>query len=305
MTGKTASDAAKKSGLLQREQGFASAEDVGAAGREAEGLVRLAGQRAGGTIGRAGQEAGQLLDPFAQVGQQGLDLAGFLGDPGAQFDFLQNNPLFQSALDTANLRTEQRAASRGRLSSGDTLEQLSQNTLLAAQPLLQSQRSDILNLLNLGRGVATEQGDILRGTAGQRADIGLGTAGDLANLRTGTAADVANLQTGGTAAEAAGIVGGANVRGQAAGNILSGAITAAGLFSDERLKKNIKFIVNKNGHKTYSWEWNSLAKKLFNLIGSSRGVIAQEINKTNPEAITIESGFMKVNYEMIGVNHGS
>jgi len=177
LTGKTQVRAATQAGELQRETAFGAAEDVGV----------------------AGAEAGELLQPFADVGQRGLDFAGFLGDPNAQFQFLQQNPLFQQALEGANVRTERRAASRGRLSAGDTFEQLAANTLQQARPFLQDQRSDILNLLNLGRGVATEQGGLLRGTA----------------------ADVANLQTGGTAAEAAGVVGAANARGSRAGNILS------------------------------------------------------------------------------------
>ena len=144
-------------------------------------------------------QAGELLQPFQDVGQRGVDLAGVLGDPNQQFEFLQQNPLFQRALENANIQTQRVGASRGRLSAGDTFEQLAANTLQTARPFLQDQRSDILNLLNLGRGVATERGGILQGTA----------------------ADVANLQTGGSAAEAAGIVGAANARGDRAGNILS------------------------------------------------------------------------------------
>lgn len=177
LTGKTQVNAARKAGDIQEAQALSSAADVGV----------------------AGERAGELLQPFQQVGQRGVDLSGFLGDPEQQFDFLQNNPLFQSALDTANLRTEQRAASRGRLSSGDTLERLTANTLQTARPFLQDQRSDILNLLNLGRGVASEQGGIIQGTA----------------------TDVANLETGGAAAQAGGIVAGANARGARAGNLLS------------------------------------------------------------------------------------
>jgi hypothetical protein len=282
LTGKTAADAAKQSGELQRGQAFESAADV---------------QRAGGlaatSLSRAGTRAGDLLDPFAEVGAQGLDLAGFLGDPTAQFDFLQNNPLFQSALESANVRTEQRAASRGRLSSGDTLEQLTANTLQTARPFLQDQRSDILNLLNLGRGVASEQGGLITGTAA-----------DVANIQRSTAADVANLETGGTAAQAAGAVGAANARGQGASNLLSGAISIGGLFSDERLKENIKLIGYESGHNIYKWAWNKLANAL-GLFGESRGVIAQQVKETNPEAISYDRGFMKVNYEMIGVNHGN
>jgi hypothetical protein len=177
LTGKTAVRAATQAGELQRETAFGAAEDVGA----------------------AGAQAGELLQPFQDIGQRGVDLAGFLGDPNQQFQFLQQNPLFQRALESANVRTERRAATRGRLSAGDTLEELTANTFQQARPFIQDQRSDILNLLNLGRGVASERGGIIQGTA----------------------ADVANLQTGGAAAQAAGIVGAANARGQRAGNILS------------------------------------------------------------------------------------
>lgn len=183
LTGKTAVEAAEKSGDVLQEQAVSSAADVGAAGEAAQ----------------------QFLQPFAGVGQRGVELSGFLGDPQAQFDFIQNNPLFQSGLQNLNRQTQTSAAASGRLSSGDTLERLTQNATLAAQPLIDRQRSDILNLLNLGRGVASEQ----------------------AGITQGTSADVANLLTGGASAQAAGITGAATARGQRAGNILDiGALLA-------------------------------------------------------------------------------
>ena len=77
------------------------------------GFLRdLTGRTAVDAAGQAGDvqaqgaiEASQLLDPFAGVGQQGVDQANFLTDPNAQFDFLQNNPLFQMSLDNANQNT--------------------------------------------------------------------------------------------------------------------------------------------------------------------------------------------------------
>ena len=93
---------------------------------------------------RRGKAEGQgFLQPFSQLGQQGLNQANFLTDPGAQFDFLQNNPLFKMGLDNANTQTLQSAASRGRLSSGDTLQQLNQNALLTASPLINQQKQSI------------------------------------------------------------------------------------------------------------------------------------------------------------------
>jgi hypothetical protein len=245
------------------------------------GFLRdLTGKTAVDAAGKAGDvqvqgaiEASQLLDPFQQIGQQGLDQANFLTDPNAQFDFLQNNPLFQMSLDNANQNTLGLAASRGRLSSGDTLQQLSNNTLLAAQPLIGQQKQSIGDLLNFG----------------------LSTAGSQGNLRTGQAA-----------AEAGGIIGAANARGQRAQNVVDLATSEGAqmagkfLFSDPKLKENIKKTGDKNGFNTFSWTWNKAANAI-GLYGASSGVMADEVKRKMPDAITTERGYMKVNYDMIGL----
>lgn len=186
LTGKTQAQA------IQR-----GAEGQAAAGAEAADLALA-----------AGQQAGALLDPFTQLGQQGAAQAGFLTDPQAQFDFLQSNPLFQMGLDNANMQTQQSAAARGRLSAGDTLQQLSSNALLAASPLIQQQKQSIGSLLNLGQGAALNQGNILQNTAGQQG----------------------NLLTGQAAALAAGDIGAANARASGAGNLFNLGLQGVGLF---------------------------------------------------------------------------
>lgn len=73
-------------------------------------------------------------------------------------------------------------------------------------------------------------------------------------------------------------------------------------FSDRRLKSDIKQVGNIGGHNIYTWNWNKEANKL-GLKGSSKGVIAQEVMKSNPDAVTLDnSGYYKVNYSAIGVN---
>lgn len=154
-----------------------------------------------GEIQRAAAgEASALLDPFQQLGQSGLQQSGFLTDPQAQFDFLQTNPLFQQALAQNQQATQQAqgdlfksAAARGRLSAGDTLQQVqnlgdisSRNLLLQSAPLIQQQKASIGDLLTIGQNVAGNQG---------------------------------NLLTGGAAAQAAGLVGGANARNQGDANL--------------------------------------------------------------------------------------
>jgi hypothetical protein len=220
LTGKTSAKAAIRGGEIQSEAATLAADQVGVAGQEAGSLVRNAGGISQRLIQQGGKQAGALLDPFQQVGQQGIDQAGFLTDPQAQFDFLQNNPLFQLGLDNANRQTSQLAASRGRLSSGDTLTQLNNNALLTASPLIAQQKQSIGDLLNLGQSTALSQGGILQNTAGGRSNIIQNSALNQANILQGTAANQGNLLTGAAAAEAAGLVGAANARSQGAGNIL-------------------------------------------------------------------------------------
>lgn len=144
----------------------------------------------------AGQEASALLDPFRAIGESGLSQAGFLTDPQAQFDFLQSNPLFQLGLDNLNLQTNKQALASGRVGTGDTSQQIINNALLAASPLIQGQKQSIGDLLNFGLTTAGNQG---------------------------------NLLTGAAAAEAGGIVGASNARQQGIGNLLNiGALLAGG-----------------------------------------------------------------------------
>lgn len=158
----------------------------------------------------ATRRAQTFFDPLAGIAQPGIAQAGFLTDPQAQFDFLQGNPLFELALQNANTQTNQSAASRGRLSAGDTLQGLSQNVLLAASPLIQQQKQSIGDLINLGSGLAGSQ----------------------ANIEIGQAANISDLITGGAAAQAAGVVGAGNAQAagqQAIGGGLQGALLQGAL----------------------------------------------------------------------------
>ena len=76
-----------------------------------------------------------------------------------------------------------------------------------------------------------------------------------------------------------------------------------GMFSDESLKDNLVKTGIENGFNIYSWTWNELANSL-GLHGDSSGVIAQEVEKTRPDAVIDVDGLKTVDYDMIGVKHG-
>ena len=86
------------------------------------------------------------------------------------------------------------------------------------------------------------------------------------------------------------------------GDILGTAAQLAGMYfmSDERLKENIKPIgTSENGHKIYNWDWNDKAKEL-GVNNPTTGVIAQEVMKYMPEAVSKHAnGYYMVNYGVL------
>lgn len=89
------------------------------------------------------------------------------------------------------------------------------------------------------------------------------------------------------------------------GGLASKGISAAGefiggMFSDRRLKKNIKLIGNVKGHKWYSWAWNVVAEKM-GIKGECQGCMADEVFITDPDAVIMKDLFMWVNYSKLGI----
>ncbi len=80
-----------------------------------------------------------------------------------------------------------------------------------------------------------------------------------------------------------------------------GSIGAAIITSDRRLKTDIKhFSTLPSGVRMYTWKWNEEAQRLGAPDKSSMGVIAQEIQKTHPDAVvTGDHGYLMVNYGKI------
>jgi hypothetical protein len=66
------------------------------------------------------------------------------------------------------------------------------------------------------------------------------------------------------------------------------------MLSDERLKEGVSLVGNEKGHNIYE----------FNYLGEDtkyRGVMAQEVQRINPDAVTEIDGYLAVNYDMIGL----
>lgn len=73
----------------------------------------------------------------------------------------------------------------------------------------------------------------------------------------------------------------------------AGSAWLAGL-SDERLKENITPYGSKNGHNLYQFNYKGIPAQFI-------GVMAQEVERIRPEAITEYKGYKSVNYAMLGL----
>lgn len=80
----------------------------------------------------------------------------------------------------------------------------------------------------------------------------------------------------------------------ALGQLASGIGTAIASRSDNRLKEDIEYIGQENGHNIYEFKYKGQE-------GRYRGVMAQEIMDKNPEAVIEQNGYLAVYYDKIGV----
>jgi hypothetical protein len=91
------------------------------------------------------------------------------------------------------------------------------------------------------------------------------------------------------------------------GDVLGTAAQLAGMYfmgptsgSDKRMKKDITFIGKEKGHNIYSWNWKDEAKSMGWDKYPTTGVLAQEVIKYMPEAVTKNAnGYYMVNYGVL------
>jgi len=88
-----------------------------------------------------------------------------------------------------------------------------------------------------------------------------------------------------------------------AGDVLGTAAQLYGMYllgSDERMKKDITFVGKEKGHNIYTWNWKDEAKEIGWDKFPTTGVLAQEVKKYMPEAVTKHAnGYYMVNYGVL------
>lgn len=177
------------------------------------------------------------LNPYADVGAGGLSgMQGIAADGSSNNSIaglmtIANTPYDQTPgfLDASAAMTRgvtANAAARGKLGSGNTLNDLFKNNAVLGDELKNSAFTRGLNTANFA-----EQAKINRfNRYGSLADMGFNAVNNQATLGTNAVANINNLRTGGASAQAAGLIGAQNARDQGVGNLISLASMAAGAY---------------------------------------------------------------------------
>jgi len=243
------------------------------------------------------KEREALPQQFREGALKGLGgvygLEGGTGDQQQLIDRAVSSPLYQSIMggqeagEDAILRS---ASATGGLRSGNVQENLyDYNVQLQNKALLESYNQQLQGLTGMA-GLPSNANQIAQGMSGIGQTLGQGQSAAGNILGQGQVA-AGQAQQAGYQQMAGNMMGMAN---------LGVAAYGAGMFSDRRLKNNLKKIDEINGHNWYTWDWNIVANKM-GLEGKSEGVLADELVKTNPECIGIKDGFLIVDYEILGI----
>lgn len=215
-------------------------------------------------------QVGQPLPSGAALPAEGYSPLG----RGEFIAGLREDPFYQELLGAGEEAVLRGAAATGGLRSG-----------AASEALARSNQSIL-------RGLYGER------VAGLQGMAGLGSmAPQVAQTTAGIGQTLAQGQIGAAQAQQAG-------QQQAFGNIMGLGqlgLGIAGMFSDSRLKDNLKLIGKYHGHNLYSWDWNEIAAT-FGLEGPDIGVLADEVKLKNPELISEQHGYLTVDYSKLGVN---
>ena len=294
----------------------------------ASGDINQAIQALQGNYGNAAGSYTSALQPFLQnfgQAQQGttqlgnaLGLNGGAAGAGAAAAAYASNPAYQFQLQQGDQNVLRNAAQTGTTASGATLNALQQQGQGLANSTYQQYVQNLQPYLGASQNAASGIGGTYAGLAGTQTGLGNATAGqygNLANLGFATQTGIGNananadLSAYNASSNILGALGGflgggAKAGASAAGSALGGASAASsagagigsalsslvGLFSDFNLKEDVEKVgelYDGLGVYRYRYKGDDVPRI---------GLIAQEVEQTNPDAVGEVAGFKTVDY---------
>jgi len=213
------------------------------------------------------QQTTDMYSPYMKTGGQAFDmqaaLSGALGPEAQQqaYGNFQQSPGQQFLQQQAEKALLRNSAATGNLGGGGTKTALQQQAVGFAQQDFDNYYNRLGGISGAGLGFTESLGGMQANAAN---NMGSNIAG-MYNTRLGQQKAPSNTMHGGDyLAAAAGLAG--------------------GILSDITLKEDLNLMGVINNINIYNWKWNKKAESI-GLKGREYGVIAQEIQKINPDAV--------------------
>ena len=261
-------------GLVDDITGVEGAQD---AARDAAGIQAQGAQAGIEEQRRQFDVTQEMLRPRVEAGdlalQQQQNLIGLGGQEAQQAAFaqLQESPGQKFLRDRQQKSLLRNASAIGGLGGGNVRTALQEQAAGFAQQDLQNQFGRLGQIAGQGQTAGTNIGQFGAQTAG----------------------NIAGLTQAGSEARASGILGAAQAESQFTNQLLQlgGQAAGAAMFSDERLKTDIKLIDKDENGNIYEFKYID-SDVLYT------GRMAQELQKIRPDAVSMhDSGFLQVTEE--------
>jgi hypothetical protein len=235
-----------------------------------------------------------------------LGLNGPQGNADATAAFW-NNPAIQSQLDIGSQNVMRNQSATGQLASGKTnvdLQNLGQQTaaqgwgnyVQSLQPFLGASNAAAGGIagVDTGLGSSLNASRMMQGNAAYGADTSIGNANANADLaKNAGSANIWNLLMNAGklgVSGGGGSGGGGTIGGNAISSLASGTGDMFAMFSDERLKEDIEPVGELyDGASVYRYRYKGDPTPRI-------GLLAQEVEQTNPDAVIEVGGFKAVDY---------
>lgn len=207
------------------------------------------------------------LNPYVDSGTQNLGALNRINS--GDFSSFQYSPDYQFALDSGVNAIEGSAAGQGSLQSGKSLKDLMRFGQGLGTQNFNNYAGRLQNMAQMGQNAAsTQTGQNMR-VAGMGANLAQGAGSSIADMHT----QIGNAQAAGARAP------------------FNDALSAGGtiaMFSDRRLKTNIKKVGEEKGLNVYEFDyiWGEHAT----------GYMSDEVKELYPEAVFQNNGFDMVDY---------
>ena len=274
------------------------------------GIAKAAGIKSGVERGKEGyseyinsvqrgeKKAYNFLNPYTDVGQGALSplstlLTGQSYDPETgeftqvspedRYASFEQSPGYQFRMDEGLRALDNSQSVRGNMFSGGASKELTKYSQGVASNEYGNYLSSLQQLAGMGQA-----------SAGQSANIATGTAGQIgqAQIGAGNVAMQGRMARGQNQADTFGAVGGAADTAAGPGGLMA-------LFSDKTLKENIEQVgESESGIPIYHFDYKNKIYGQFRY----EGVMAQDLLKSNPDAIINHGDILKVDYSKIDVN---